>query len=83
LNQRKVCLIIAGRKACMMTKKKIDPAIAKIRGMRSMAVRIAEAFKIDKSDLYQWKHVAAERVLEVSELIGMPPEQIRPDVSKR
>ena len=63
--------------------KKVDPAIARIRAIRGMAVRIAEAFKIDKAAVYQWKRVPADRVLIVSELIGMPPEQVRPDVFKR
>jgi hypothetical protein len=63
--------------------KKIDPAIAEIRAMRGMAVRIAEALKIDKAAVYQWKKVPATRVQVVAELIGWPPERVRPDVFKR
>jgi hypothetical protein len=55
--------------------KKIDPAIAVIRGTRGMAVRIAEALGIDKQGVYQWKRVPPLRVQIVSEIIGMPPEK--------
>jgi hypothetical protein len=63
--------------------KKLDPAIALIRANRGMAVRIAEALGIDKQAVYQWKKVPPLRVLTVSEIIGMPPEKIRPDVFKK
>ena len=46
-------------------------------------VRIAEALKIEKQSVYDWKKVPPLRVLTVSEIIGMPPEKIRPDVFKK
>ena len=48
-----------------------------------MAVRIAEALKIHKAAVYQWKRVPATRVHIVSEMIGMPQEEIRSDVFKK
>jgi DNA-binding transcriptional regulator YdaS (Cro superfamily) len=66
-----------------MKKARIDPAIAMIRAERGLAVRIADALGIDKSAVYQWVRVPATRVQIVSELIGMPPEKIRPDIFKR
>ena len=46
-------------------------------------VRIAEALKIEKQSVYDWKKVPPLRVMTVSEIIGWPPEKIRPDVFKK
>lgn len=59
---------------------RIDPAIAKIRATRGMAVRIAEAFNINKAAVYQWRRVPDIRVKTVARMIKMPREQIRPDI---
>jgi hypothetical protein len=48
-----------------------------------LAVRIAEALGIDKQAVYKSKRVPPLRVLTVSEIIGMPPEEIRSDIFKR
>jgi len=50
---------------------------------RHDAVRIAETLGIEKQSVYDWKRVPPLRVLTVSEIIGMPPEEIRPDVFKK
>ena len=67
----------------MWGKAKIDPAIAFIRANRGMAVRIADALGIKSQAVYDWKKVPPTRVLTVSEIIGMRPEEIRPDVFKK
>jgi hypothetical protein len=46
-------------------------------------VRIAEALGIDKAAVYQWPRVPPTRVQIVSEINGMPPEEIRPDIFKQ
>jgi hypothetical protein len=57
-----------------------DQIMRSIRRTRGQAVRIAEACGINKTAVYQWKRVPPERVPTVSTIIGLPPEQIRPDV---
>jgi hypothetical protein len=64
----------------MMTRKKRDAAIARIRGKRGLSVRIADALKIRKAAVYQWERVPPARVRQVAPLIDMTPEQIRPDI---
>jgi len=59
---------------------RLDPACAKIRGNRGLSVRIAEACGIERAAVYQWKRVPIHRVPDVAPIIGMTPEQIRPDV---
>ena len=61
---------------------KVDRACAKIRATRGLAVRVAEACGIARAAVYQWDKVPIERVHEVAEVIGMTPEQIRPDIFK-
>lgn len=66
-----------------MSKTKPDAAITKIRAERGMSVRIAEALKIRKAAVYQWRRVPGTRVVQVAEIIGMPPEKIRPDIFRK
>ena len=61
---------------------KVDRACAKIRATRGLSVRVAEACGIERAAVYQWDKVPIERVHEVAEVIGMTPEQIRPDIFK-
>jgi pyruvate kinase len=66
-----------------MNAKKQDAAIAKIRAERGLSVRIAEALKIKKAAVYQWRRVPGTRVMRVAEIIDMPPEKIRPDIFRK
>ena len=50
---------------------------------RGLAIPIVEALGIDKQAVYKWKRVPGTPVLDVSPLIGMPPEEIRSDIFKR
>jgi hypothetical protein len=75
--------MISARGAVEMSKAKPDAAIAKIRANRGMSVRIAEALKIRKAAVYQWRRVPGTRVMQVAEIIEMPPEKIRPDIFRK
>jgi hypothetical protein len=59
-----------------------DAAIAYIKAERGMSVRIAEALKIKKAAVYQWRKVPPARVQTVSPIMGpdWPPQRIRPDI---
>jgi DNA-binding transcriptional regulator YdaS (Cro superfamily) len=63
-----------------MTKP--DRAVAKIRATRGMAVQVAYACGIERHAVYQWAKVPVERVHKVATVLGMTPEEIRPDIFK-
>jgi hypothetical protein len=58
----------------------IDKAIVKIRSERGLPVRIAQTCGIARTAVYEWTRVPIERVHVVADIIGMTPEQIRPDI---
>jgi hypothetical protein len=60
--------------------KRSDKVIIKIRSVRGLAVRVAEACDVTRMAVYQWQQVPIERVHVVASLIGMAPEEIRPDI---
>ena len=60
-----------------------DRICEKIHSMRGMSVQIADVCGIHPSSVYQWKKVPPQWVQIVAELIGMEPEQIRPDIFKK
>jgi hypothetical protein len=62
----------------------MDKAIQKIRNTRGLSVKVAQACGggITRMAVYQWTRVPIERVHDVAEVIGMTPEQIRPDIFK-
>ena len=62
------------------TVQKLDPACAKIRGKRGLPAAVARACGIERAAVYQWSKVPIERVHDIAKLIGMTPEQIRPDI---
>jgi hypothetical protein len=57
-----------------------DKAIHKIRNTRNLPTQVAEACGITRMAVYQWKQVPISRVHLVADIIGMTPEQIRPDI---
>jgi hypothetical protein len=59
-----------------------DAIIAMIRGERGLSVRIAEACGIERAAVYQWDKVPLERVHVVAEVLGIAPENVRPDFFK-
>jgi pyruvate kinase len=60
--------------------KAIDKAIAKIKSQRGLPIEVADACGIHRVAVYQWKRVPVERVHDVAAVIGMTPEEIRPDI---
>jgi DNA-binding transcriptional regulator YdaS (Cro superfamily) len=61
----------------------VDKAIKYIRSVRGLPVKVAKACGIERAAVYQWTKVPVERVHAVAKVIGMTPEQIRPDIFKR
>ena len=64
-------------------KNKPDKTIERIRAERGLAVRVAEACDIDRAAVYQWERVPIARVHEVSAVLGIRPEDIRPDIFRK
>lgn len=50
------------------------------RERRGLRIRIASELGLNKSAVYQWGIVPAERVLEVERLTGVPRHELRPDL---
>lgn len=54
--------------------------IERISSIRGLGARIARACRIKPAAVYQWRRVPATRVMIVSDLTGMSPHAIRPDI---
>jgi hypothetical protein len=61
----------------------LDKVMKYIRSVRGLPVRVAKECDIERAAVYQWTRVPIERVHKVAKIIGMKPEQIRPDIFKR
>lgn len=55
-------------------------AIEIIRTTRGLNAKITRELRLSRSAVSQWSQVPADRVVRVSEIIGIPPHEIRPDV---
>lgn len=62
-----------------VTKIRMDDAIKKLRA-DGWLPRIAEHLGISRQATYQWDDVPTEHVLAISELTGIPPYELRPDI---
>ena len=62
--------------------KEPDRICARIHATRGLSAKIARACGTHRSAIYQWKRVPAERVQLVADIMGLTPEQIRPDIFK-
>jgi DNA-binding transcriptional regulator YdaS (Cro superfamily) len=60
-----------------------DAVVRAIRAKRGLPARIARHLGIKPQAVLQWGRVPAEHVVEIADLVGMSPSQIRPDVFKR
>ena len=57
-----------------------DPICAKILATRKLSIKVADACGIRPAAVYQWRRVPPARVLDVAAVLGLTPEQIRPDI---
>ena len=62
--------------------KEPDKICVRIHATRGLSAKIARALGTHRSAVYQWKRVPAERVQLVADIMGLTPEQIRPDIFK-
>jgi transcriptional regulator with XRE-family HTH domain len=60
----------------------MDKIVERIRKERGLSVRVAEACGIKRTAVYQWEQVPLSRVHVVAEVLGIKPEQVRPDFFK-
>ena len=66
-----------------ITPKEPDRIVAKIFATPGLRSKIADACGIRYQTVMQWKRVPPHWVHIVSEVTGMSPEQIRPDIFAR
>lgn len=62
-----------------MSREPIDKAIKVKGGVR----KLAEMLGITGPAISQWKCVPVKHVLAISDLTGIPPHKIRPDIYRR
>jgi DNA invertase Pin-like site-specific DNA recombinase len=62
--------------------KEPDAIVKKLFAIHGMQSQIADACGIRSQAVSQWKRVPGHWVQIVSEVTGIPPEQIRPDIFK-
>ena len=62
------------------SKRRRDPVMRQILGVRGLAIHIAPACKVSRQALDRWQKVPARHVPTVSAIIGMSPHEIRPDL---
>lgn len=63
-------------KAVMQTP---ETAWTKARNTKPLA-EVAKALKISRAAIYAWKRVPAGKVIELETILGLPREQLRPDL---
>ena len=59
-----------------------DKICARIHATRGLSSAIARACGIQRQAVHKWRHVPPLQVHTVADLIGLTPEQIRPDIFK-
>lgn len=59
-----------------------DPTLEDIFARRGAITKIATELGISTAAVSQWKRVPDERVLDVARILGMPPTQLRPDLTE-
>ena len=60
--------------------KQLDKICTKIRAKRGRSAEIARACGISRQAIHGWKQVPPAQVITVAGVMGLTPEQIRPDV---
>jgi hypothetical protein len=59
-----------------------DRAVRKIQATYGLASKIARACHITPQAVNQWREVPAQHVMTITKIIGMRPDEIRPDIFK-
>jgi DNA-binding transcriptional regulator YdaS (Cro superfamily) len=57
-----------------------EQALARVFEQPGMRAKIARALDITEQAVGQWTRVPVARVFKVSEITGVPPHELRPDV---
>lgn len=59
-----------------------DKIVTRIQATHGLMAEIARACGIQRQAVHQWKRVPPLQVQTVAELMGLTPEEIRPDIFK-
>ena len=57
-----------------------DRTVRKIQATYGLATKIAQACKITPQAVNQWREVPAHHVQTIAKILGLKPEEIRPDI---
>jgi len=61
----------------------MTPGLKKAIAAAGGAGGFARLLKVDRTLPYKWVKVPAERIIEIERLIGVPREELRPDLYER
>ena len=64
----------------MIIEQHRDRIMRRIYAQHGLATRIAGELGLSYQAVQQWRRVPPEHVMAVSEMLGMRPEDIRPDI---
>jgi Putative antitoxin of bacterial toxin-antitoxin system, YdaS/YdaT len=59
---------------------KRDKMMTRIRAEWGLSLKVAKACGVTRGAVYQWKRVPTDHIHAVADLIGVRPEDIRPDI---
>jgi len=64
-----------------MTKRPdgLNRAIKEAGGVTALA----QALRVNRQAIYQWRAIPANRVIEIEGVTGVPREELRPDLYRR
>lgn len=60
-----------------------DAVMRMVFSKPGFAAEIARHLETTHQNVSQWNHVPAHHVIEIAPLLGMSPEQIRPDIFRK
>jgi hypothetical protein len=63
-----------------MRKQITDPAIIKLRAERGLCMRLAKRLDLSPQAVHQWRRVPTEHLRVVSDMTGLSPAFMRPDL---
>jgi transcriptional regulator with XRE-family HTH domain len=64
------------------TQEGMDRVMRQIRKTRGLSVKVAQACGVSRAAVYQWRRVPPAWVQTVAPIVGLTPEEIRPDIFK-
>jgi DNA-binding transcriptional regulator YdaS (Cro superfamily) len=72
--------VIVRKSYSQQEAKKIDSGLRMAIAAAGTRYRLARLLGINPSAVLRWKRVPTERILEIERMVGIPREELRPDL---